>query len=111
MFKVRCHPPPHHRCPLHNPIMPLFQLLSEAALQNPLQHFPFVSEDGFMNHPDFWQGEDNFQVEGYKPNKTQNYFSVDAQLIYFMATSSVPFETYPSAVSLLNYLMPLGWRF
>lgn len=22
-----------------------------------------------MNHPDVWQGEDNFQVEGYKQNK------------------------------------------
>lgn len=64
-----------------------------------------------MNHHYFWQGGDNFQVDGYKPNKTQNYFSIDAKLIDFTTTSSVPLESHPSAVSLLNYLMPLGWRF
>lgn len=31
--------------------------------------FSFTSEDNFMNHPSVWQGEDNFQVEGYKQNK------------------------------------------
>lgn len=40
-----------------------------------------------MNHPGFWQGGDNFQVEGYKRNETQNYFSIDAKLTDFPATS------------------------
>lgn len=59
-----------------------------------------------MNHPDVWQGEDNFQVEGYKENKmkTKNEFPNDAKLIYFTTTSSVPLETYSSIVSLLNNL-------
>lgn len=70
--------------------------------------FSFTSEDGFMNHPDAWQREDNFQVEGYEQNKTkQKTNSRMMQVIYFMTPSSVPLETYLSVISLLNYLMPL----